>query len=531
MATYTGVRDITISNATLRFNYREVVNESAGTSTVTITSVQAKVPVSGTLTPWGYVSFNDDVYVEFGENARTSCTAGTYTTLYYSGTMSGTFTNNGVNSTAGIQLIAGPTISAFRFLLETSTSQQVYDFSPGVYYISLTNYTTDSYSTLSAPTGVVLGEDITATITVKNTSYTHTLQYSWDNASWTNIVTGLKTSGSSTQIVYAWDTDNVASYFERTTGATCYIRCLSYNGSSYIGSAQVSVVISSSGNPVISDIVITPVNDDPTVNSWNNGDIFVQGYTRVQIQPQFTLAAGATLAACKIYISGMQVAEYGSEASSFVYTSSSPMTDYGTVEISALILDSRNNSTTARKSISIYAYSRPYVTDQEVFRSGNDASTKDDDGLYISAKGSVKYSYVGGYNTPGLKVRYKEPGGTWSSAVDFGSGTSTYTHINSSLCSVDKTYIVQFLAYDSLHTLENDPSTYEVTLATNAVLIHAADGGKGIAFGGYNNIEAIQNWLDTYLYGKLILPSGMYNTTEPSTTGAVVGQIYFQLID
>ena len=529
MPTYTGTRDIVISGATLRFNYNENVNITEGQSTVTITSVQVKVPKSGKVTPWGYISFGNNAYTSFGEESSVYCSAGTYTRLPNSTTMSGTFTNNGIDSTAGIELIAGPTISAFRLLLDYGTDQSVYDINPGVYYIALTSYTSTSYSTLSAPTGVILGENIVATITVHNPSYSHTLQYSWDRSAWTDIATNLRTSGTS--ITYSWDTDNVASHFQRTDGASCYLKCLSYNGNTYIGSSEATVYISSSGSPVVSDIIITPVNDNNVINGWNGGNIFVQGYTRVQIQPQFSLSAGAMLTSCKVYISGMQVAEFGSSVSNMVYISPSPITDYGTVEIATVVTDSRNNSTTARKTISIYGYTRPYVTNQGIFRSGNDATLKDDDGLYISAKGSVKYSYVNGYNSPGLKVRYKEPGGTWSTPVDFGSGTSTYTHINNELCRVDKTYIVQFLAYDSLHTLDSDPSTYEVTLATNSVLIHAADGGKGIAFGGYNDLEAIQLWLDTYMYGKLILPPGMYNTTDPSDTDAVIGQIYFQLTD
>ncbi len=91
-------------------------------------------------------------------------------------------------------------------------------------------------SSVSNFTGT-LGTAGTITITRASTSFTHTLQYSFDNSNWTNIATNVGTS-------YSW-TPNVSliSNFSNQKTKTGYIRCITYSGSTNVGSKTSTLTL------------------------------------------------------------------------------------------------------------------------------------------------------------------------------------------------------------------------------------------------------------------------------------------------
>lgn len=515
-------------NGDVRVNYSESVNQSAGTSTITVTSVQVRS------TNWYGYSFYacGSVYVGGtrvlymnGESGYTTGYVGsqwTWYTVTNSSASGVSVSNDGSGKTTTISI--GPwgsyndfnvwCIGQDKGSIACSSSSQS---------IPLSTYTTDSASTVSAATPVTLGNTSRITITRAKTSYTHTLQYSFDNSSWTNIATNVATS-------YDFNTSTVVAYFSTLSARTCYIKCLTYKSGTYIGANTTSIYITASGSPTISSITVTPVNTNQVIKGWNSGNIFVQGYSTMSITVNYTVPYGASLSNCKIAVNGTTV----SDGSATTFATQSVITEYGNIGISATITDSRGNIVSGNTTITVYPYSRPYASVTSAIRCGSNVNVEDkQNGTNISAKATISYSSVNGYNTAIVKVRYKAAGGTYpSSSTTLTSGNTNYVKINgSTTLSTTTSYIVQFVIYDSLHTESSDPTTVEVVIPTKSVTIHAKDGGAGIALGGYNTLNAIELWLNTYLYGKLILPSSMYGTSAPSTSGAVVGQVYFQLID
>lgn len=92
-------------------------------------------------------------------------------------------------------------------------------------------------SSVSNFTGT-LGSAGTITITRASSSFTHTLQYSFDNSNWTDIATGVGTS-------YSW-TPNVSliSNFSNQKTKTGYIRCITYSGGTNVGSKTSTMTLS-----------------------------------------------------------------------------------------------------------------------------------------------------------------------------------------------------------------------------------------------------------------------------------------------
>lgn len=516
------------SNGGVRVNYTETLNSSSATSTITVTSVQimstkryyyifyaeGTVSVNGTQVLNMNNSSTYQVYVT---------EPNTWFTLSNTSCSGVSVPNSGNNSQATISIGAYSGRNDFNIYCYDAYDGNI-TISTGSQQISLTNYTTDSPSSVSATTPVTLGNSTTITVTRAKTSYTHTLQYSFDNSSWTNIATSVTTSCT-------WDTSDVAAYFSTTSAQTCYIRCLTYNGSKYIGLNSTSIYITATGTPSISSITVTPVNTNAVIQGWNNGNIFVQGYSTMTITVSYSLPIGTSLSACKIAVNGTTV----SDSTETTFSTSTAISDSGTVGITATITDSRGGTGAGNTTITVYPYSRPYATIANAIRYSSDVNTEDgENGTNISAKGTISYSSVNGYNQAGICVRYKQSGGTYpTSYTTLTSGNANYTKINgSSVLSTELSYIVQFLIYDSLHPVSEDPTTIEMTIATAFVTFSAKDGGRGVAFFGYANTDG-----EMTIYGNVnstgVVSCSKLNVTSYGTgdpTGGNNGDVYFKIL-
>lgn len=511
------------ANGFIRINYTEVLNQSNATSQITITSVQvcSTNRFQYSFQPLGIITLGGSSVSLTAANAVWVGSTGTTFTFPNVNSISATFSNDGAGRTASVGVGPASGYNDFNVFCYQANSGNI-EIPAGYQTIPLTTYTTDSASTVSATSPVTLGDNVGISINRAKTSYTHTLQYSFDNSSWTNIATGVATS-------YSWDTDAVSGYFSTATARTCYIRCITYNSGTQIGTNSTSINIVTAGSPTVSSITVSPVNDNSVIKGWNSGNIYVQGYTKAKITVSYSLPSGANITSCRIAVNGVTV----SDSTSATVTTSAIM-ESGTVGITAVVTDSRGNSGSNSTTITVYPYSRPYAVAASAIRYSSNVNTEDrQNGTNISAKATIAYSSVNGYNSAGVAVRYKLVGGTYpTSYTTLVSGNTNHVKINgSTVLSAASSYLVQFVIYDALHPLGSDPTTIEVVIPTKTVTLHAKDGGDGVALGGYNTINGIELCLATYLRDKLIIPSSMYGTGTPPTTNAIVGQLYFQLID
>lgn len=380
-------------------------------------------------------------------------------------------------------------------------------------------------SKLVVPSSVSLGSILQIRITRDSSAYVHQLDYIFGSGTMIRMANGVTTS-------YNFDTSLVRDHFTSKTSDTMQLMCTTIDSTTnrVIGVNSANVIINAGGVPTINSITVTPINDNAVIRGWNNGNIFVQGYTKLQINVNCTAPYGATISSCRIVVNGQTVGE--SAATSF--TAGTPIMDSGSVTISATVVDSRNNKTTGNTTINVYPYSRPYASVASAIRYSTNVNTEDKKGTNLSAKATIVSSSVNGNNVAYVKVRYKQSGGVYpTSATTLTSGAANHVKINSSAISADASYVVQFIIYDKLNTESANPTTLEVIIPTNAVVLHSMNGGNGLGVGGYQTkSNAIQLFLDTYLSGKLVFEStASYGTGAPSTSGAKNGQIYFQLID
>lgn len=466
-----------------------------------------------------------------GSNANQTDYVGNRGTWYtFKGTVSSAVTvpNNG-NSSVTISIGPWGSYNDFNvWCMASSNGNITISAGQGQSSIPLTKYETDEASPVSVTSPVNLGGTATITINKFKSDYTHTIDWNISGSSWTTIAS--RTTSSSVTL----DTSTAAAYFETSTSITCTVRCITYKSSgSQVGVTTAQITVNATGSPSVTSISVSPVNDNDTVSGW--GDIYAQGYSKVQATIAYTLPMGATLSGYKILINNSPVdtVSTGSDGS-LILTTAQPVAETGSVRVDAVITDSRGSSGSAFKVVTVYPYTRPYASFAEAVRCGSDPNTEDkENGQNISAKISASYSSVNGHNSMSIYARYKPAGGIYPpSTVSLSSGASDRVMINgASPILTEQSYVVQFLICDSLHPLNSDPTTIEITIPTASVVMHARDGGKGIAFGGYNTKDAIEMWQDVYLYKRLILSPGMYGQDEPSADGAVEGQLYFQLID
>jgi len=515
------------NNGGVRVNYTEVLNQSAGTSTIKIDSVQLMSTNYYGVTFYAcgsvYIGQTRVLYMngESGYSTGYVDSQNTWYTVSNSSSTSVTVPNNGNGSTTTIAVAAWGSYNDFNGWCIGIQAGNI-EVSPAYKTINLSSYSTDSASTITVPSQTTLGSICTVTVNRAKTSYTHTIQYGFSGGTWQTAATNVTTS-------YNFDTSVVANHFSSTTSDYLYFRCQTYSGSTLIGtSSAVYTYVTASGTPSVTALTVTAVNDNAVIQGWNSGNIFVQGYTRMRIIVGASIPSGASLSSCKITVGGTVI----SEGTTMDYTTTTPIGESGTITIAATVTDSRGKTASRSTTITVYPYSRPYASVADAIRYSSNVNTEDkENGTNISAKATIVYSSVNGYNSAGVKVRYKEAGGTYpTSTTTLTSGAANYKKINGSTeLSTDKSYLVQFIIYDSLNTESSNPTTVEMIIPTKAVTMHAKDGGAGIAFGGYNTKDAIELWLKTYLYDKLILSSSMYGTSVP--TSGEPGQVFFQLID
>lgn len=514
------------ANGYIRINYTETVNKTALTSTITITSVQmcSTNRYQYNFQPFGTITIGGQTISLTNANSVNVGSAYTLVSFTNVPQVSATFSNNGVGGSVGVYVGASAGYNDFNIFCGGASSGNI-EITPTTQAISLSTFSTDSASSISitnATSAIALGDTASITISAAKSEYTHTVQYSFDNSAWTTIVTNVP-GGS-----YTWDTDDVASYFTAESEKICYLRCITYKNGSAIGNpSSTSFRIISYGVPEITLLAVSPVNDNETIKSW--GDIYVQGYSRVSISTVYSIPSGASLASCRISMNNTLISDGGATS----FTTTTPLTTAGTVGITVQIIDSRGNACSTSISINVYPYSRPYAMTAEAIRYSSNVNTEDkENGTNLSAKAAISYSSINGFNKAYVVARYKAAGGAYpTSYTTLTSGAANFKKINSSSISTEQSYTVQFVIYDSLHTLNDSPTTIEITIPTRSVVLHAKDGGEGLAVGGYSENDGFTIWWDTYIKGALVLPEEMYGVAEPTTTNAQIGQVYFQLID
>lgn len=341
---------------------------------------------------------------------------------------------------------------------------------PGSTFTSTTisaTVTLDTIPRATTPTvsaaSVNMGSAVTINTPRASSSFTHTLAYSFAGSSYTNIATGVGTS-------YSWTVPDLASKIPNATSGTVSIRCITYNGSTQIGTKTVSMTakVPSSVVPTISSVALA----EAVSSIGTQFNVYVQGKSKVKAT---ITAAGAKGSTIKSYSSTLAGQTYtGASWTSGVLTSS------GSFTVTAKVTDSRGRTATKTASFTVTAYSAPKVTAFTAYRSDASGAAKDD-GTYVTVKYKYTVPTLGGGNTAAMKIEYKRSADTeWTSLLT-GSALTADTKATPQgvTFSVDYQYDLRLSVTDYFKA----EGVYLALLPSGAVILDLAADGKGIAFG------------------------------------------------
>lgn len=394
------------------------------TSNITASSVKITVTASTTANRWWYSTNGGSSWVEFNSTDGTSkeytITGLTPNTSYSIQVCARKKTNDvdGYSSKTSVKTLGGSVIS------------------------SVSAFTADAATA-----------KITMSVTVYNTSYTHTLVIK--NGSTTVLtITGLNLSnGSNTITLTAAQRSTVLAAMSALKSFTGTFTLTTYSGTTQIGTASSKTAT----------VQTTSANSAPTFTAFTFEDsnataVGVTGNNQILIQNISTLKLTLTAATAK---NGATISSYsvvaGSKTASGTTTTITVGTipDSGTVPVIVTAIDSRGYTTAVTVNITVLEYEGINITEYTMRR-----VNEVEDATQVTIGGDITPVTIGGVNKNSLRYLYYRYRKTSDSS--YGS----YTNITSSTeyddsgfnfesdewlsLDADYSYYVQFLVTDKL---------------------------------------------------------------------------------
>lgn len=340
-----------------------------------------------------------------------------------------------------------------------------------------------------------MGSAGTITVSRSGSSYTHTISYTFGEASGTIV-----TKSAGTSVSWAPPLD-LARQIPNATQSTGVLRIDTYSGSTRIGSKEYSftLYVPTSIKPTAA-LAVTLVNDNSVIDGWN---VCVKGYSKLSYTVTASGTYGATIQSCRFTFAGNTV----TGSSGVVAVNSA-----GTFTPSVKVTDSRGRSVSVTgNSVDVYDYNAPTIAQLSVQRC-NAEGTIQNEGTYVCVQGAFHVgASVGGRNGVTAKCRYREIGGSWS---NYTAIEDTGAVVGGSMPAT-KTYEMEIAATDSI----GETKTVYAIIPTAEVALHLRDGGKGAAFGKYAEKEALECAWDAY-FDKNAQVDGTLKAGTLETVGA-----------
>ena len=425
--TYSGVSIGTITASTsvdLNAIDRAAPTVTLATSSITASGVTVKATASTTCDRFDYSIDGGSTWTNF------STTSGT--------TASKAITGLTPNTTYSIKVRA------------RKKTNQVYGSSAASSVKTLGGSVISSVSTFTADAATA---KITMSVTVYNTSYTHTLVIK--NGSTTVLtITGLSLSnGSNTITLTAAQRSTVLAAMSALKSFTGTFALTTYSGTTQIGTASSKTAT----------VQTTSANSAPTFTAFTFEDsnataVGVTGNNQILIQNISTLKLTLTAATAK---NGATISSYsvvaGSKTASGTATTITVGTipDSGTVPVIVTAIDSRGYTTAVTVNITVLEYEGINITEYTMRR-----VNEVEDTTQVTIGGDITPVTIGGVNKNSLRYLYyryrKTSDSAYNSYKDITSSTeyddSGFNFESDEWLSLDAdySYYVQFLVTDKL---------------------------------------------------------------------------------
>lgn len=310
-------------------------------------------------------------------------------------------------------------------------------------------------STLTMDT-LILGSANTIKINRASSSFTHTLTYKWGDKSGT-----IATKTSSISVSWTPSLD-LANNIPNNSLGQGSITCDTYNGSTLVGSVEVpfygKVPDISNTKPTISVSISEAVEE-----VRNKIGSYVKDISKLSIT---VTASGKYNASVKSYTIKANGSTYN-EATAIT----DPLTDSGTMTVTAIVVDSRGYTGTATVNITVLDYSKPKINNFSASRVNN--------GSNLSVTYDTSYTSLTGpkgSNEAKAYILYKTKDETEYTRTQLSNlvGSMTFTNV----LDVNHTYDVLLEISDSFNT-----TTVATLISTAFTLLDFNSSGKSLAIG------------------------------------------------
>ena len=363
-------------------------------------------------------------------------------------------------------------------------------------------------ATVPSVGAATIGEEVTISLPRASGTFTHTLTYSFGSASGT-IGSALGTSA-------VWRLpESLAAQIPHDPGGTGTLTCVTYSGSTLIGSKTIAFTASVPGSmkPALTPGWATVTYDNSgtkasAIRAW------VQGYSKARAEfddSRITCKQGASVRGYSITYLGKTVSESPYRTETMGGTAAT---------VRCTVTDSRGLSAYEDFEIAIHPYAPPALTGAMLYRADGDGAASDS-GTHIAGRATANYSSIGGENAAAIRGYWKAVGGSYGSGEALSSGVTGIISGNA-VISTERSYVAKLVITDSL----GNTAEFEDSIPTERVAFHLKEGGNGAAFGKAAETEYVLELAEDWeLKGGKKAGAGILQTTAATDLNAAAEKI------
>ena len=363
-------------------------------------------------------------------------------------------------------------------------------------------------ATVPSMGAATIGEEVTISLPRASGTFTHTLTYSFGSASGT-IGSALGTSA-------VWRLpESLAAQIPNDPGGTGTLTCVTYSGSTLIGSKTIAFTASVPGSmkPALTPGWATVTYDNSgtkasAIRAW------VQGYSKARAEfddSRITCKQGASVRGYSITYLGKTVSESPYRTETMGGTAAT---------VRCTVTDSRGLSAYEDFEIAIHPYAPPALTGAMLYRADGDGAASDS-GTHIAGRATANYSSIGGENAAAIRGYWKAVGGSYGSGEALSSGVTGIISGNA-VISTERSYVAKLVITDSL----GNTAEFEDSIPTERVAFHLKEGGNGAAFGKAAETEYVLELAEDWeLKGGKKAGAGILQTTAATDLNAAAEKI------
>ena len=323
-----------------------------------------------------------------------------------------------------------------------------------------------SVPTVSA-SAVDMGTSVTISTNRQNTGSTHTLTYTFGDATGT-IATGV----TETQ---AWTPPlSLAAQVPSATNGVCTITCETFYNGDPVGRKTCALTLNVPSSVVPTITGVTHEEGVSSVASKNIG-AYVQNKSRPAVTISATGAQGSTISSYRTVLDGIT---YTAQS----FTASKALTSYGNITMTVTVYDTRGRTASRSYTLTALKYSEPAITGFTAERCSEDGTEAKGDGTRVRITASASVSPLDNKNTIAAKV-YRKLHSDSAYSQDMSLTTTGY-----SLSVTDQrlegtyatgnTYDLKLSVTDLFGTRD-----LVISVGTKSVIMDFRSSGDGVAFG------------------------------------------------